>query len=85
VEETSGVATTPPRWKQTITIFLIFFPVSLLANWLLAPVVGGWVLPLRVLGVMVVTLPFMTYVGLPWITTNMEWFLQGRTPPWRRR
>jgi len=85
VEELSGVAATPPRWKQTITIFLMFFPVSLLANWALAPVVGGWVLPLRVLGVMVVTLPFMTYLGLPWITRNMEWFLQGRPAPWRGR
>jgi len=34
--------------------------------------------------VMVVTLPFMTYFGLPWITRNMEWFLHGRPAPWRR-
>jgi antibiotic biosynthesis monooxygenase (ABM) superfamily enzyme len=84
VEQVSGVAAAPPRWKQTVTIFLMFFPVSLLANWALAPVLGHWALPLRVLGVMVVTLPFMTYVGLPWITTNLEWFLQGRPAPWRR-
>jgi antibiotic biosynthesis monooxygenase (ABM) superfamily enzyme len=85
VEQASGVAATPPRWKQTITIFLVFFPVSLLANWALAPVVGGWALPLRILGVMVVTLPFMTYAGLPWITRNLEWFLHGRPAPWRSR
>ncbi|MEP9382293.1 antibiotic biosynthesis monooxygenase [Nocardioides cheoyonin] len=85
VEEVSGVATTPPRWKQTIAIFLMFFPVSLLANWVLAPLVGDWVLPLRVLGVIVVTLPFMTYFGLPWITRNLEWFLQGKPAPWRHR
>lgn len=84
VEEISGIAAPPPRWKQTIAIFLIFFPVSVLANWALRDVVRGWALPLRVLGVMVITLPFMTYVGLPWITRNLEWFLQGRTPPWRR-
>ncbi|GGR58333.1 antibiotic biosynthesis monooxygenase (ABM) superfamily enzyme [Nocardioides luteus] len=85
VEQVSGVATAPPRWKQTITIFLMFFPVSLLANWALGPLVEGWALPLKVLGVMAVTLPFMTYFGLPWITRNMEWFLHGRPAPWRRR
>ena len=84
VEQVSGVATAPPRWKQTITIFLMFYPVSLLANWLLGPLVVDWALPLKVLGVMVVTLPFMTYFGLPWITRNMEWFLHGRPAPWRR-
>lgn len=84
VEQVGGVAVAPPRWKQTITIFLVFFPVSLLANWALRDVIRGWVLPLRILGVMVITLPFMTYVGLPWITRNMEWFLQGRPAPWRR-
>jgi antibiotic biosynthesis monooxygenase (ABM) superfamily enzyme len=83
VEQVSGVAAAPPRWKQTITIFLMFFPVSLLANWALGPVLAGWALPWRILGVMVVTLPFMTYVGLPWITRQLEWFLQGRPAPWR--
>ncbi|MFT4288070.1 hypothetical protein [Nocardioides sp.] len=72
------------RWRQTITIFLVFFPVSVIANWLLGPLVKDWPLPLRVLGVMVVTLPFMTYLGLPWITRQMEWFLQGRRPRWRQ-
>ena len=63
----------------------MFYPVSLLANWLLGPLVVEWALPLKVLGVMVVTLPFMTYFGLPWITRNREWFLHGRQAPWRRR
>jgi uncharacterized protein len=84
VEAVSGVATTPARWRQTVTIFIVFFPVSLLANWLLGPVLGGWPLALRVLGTMVVTVPFMTYAGLPWITRNLEWFLHGRPIPRRR-
>jgi uncharacterized protein len=84
VEEVSGVSTPPARWRQSITIFILFFPVSLLANWLLAPLVTGWALPLRLLATMVVTVPFMTYVGLPWITRQLEWFLQARPAPWRR-
>ena len=84
VEAVSGVATAPARWRQTVTIFAVFFPVSLLANWLLGPLFAGWALPLRVLGTMVFTVPFMTYLGLPWITRNLEWFLQGGQAPWSR-
>jgi len=84
VEAASGVASTPARWRQTVTIFLTFFPVSLLANWLVGPLVSGWSLPLRLLATMVLTVPFMTYLGLPWITRNLEWFLHGRPVPWRR-
>lgn len=85
VEEVSGVASTPARWRQTIAIFAVFFPVSLLGNWAFGPVVGDWPLPLRVLVPMVVTVPFMTYVGLPWITRRLDWWLHGRPGPWRRR
>lgn len=73
-----AVESRPPRWKQAVTIFLVFFPVSLLANLALGPWVGHWALPLRLLATMVVTVPFMTYVGLPWITSQMAWFLRGR-------
>lgn len=85
VEEVSGVAATPPPWKQAITIFLLFFPLSLLVNFLIKEFLGGLPLVLRVLAASVVMIPFMTYFGLPWITRRMEWFLQGRPAPWRRK
>jgi antibiotic biosynthesis monooxygenase (ABM) superfamily enzyme len=85
VEEISGVASTPPRWKQTLAIFLVFFPVSLAANWAFAPMVGEWPLAARLVVPMLLTVPFMTYLGLPWITRRLDWFLHGGTPPWRRR
>lgn len=84
VEEVSGVGSAPARWKQTIAIFAVFFPVSLLGNWASAPLVGDWPLPARLVVPMLVTVPFMTYVGLPWITRNLDWFLHGRPAPWRR-
>ena len=83
VEAVSGVAEAPARWRQSVTIFLTFFPVSLVANWLIGPLVAGWPLALRLLATMVVTVPVMTYLVLPWITRNLEWFLHGRPAPWR--
>ena len=71
----------PPRWKQAITIFLVFFPVSLCVNLVTGPLVAHWVLPLRLLATMLITVPFMTYVGLPWITRRMDWFLRSKPPP----
>ncbi|MBF4161356.1 antibiotic biosynthesis monooxygenase [Nocardioides acrostichi] len=74
----------PPRWKQATTIFIVFFPLSLVVNWLLPHTpVAGLPLVLRVLATILVMTPTMVYVALPWITRTMEWFLQGRPPPWR--
>lgn len=76
----------PPRWKQALVIFLVFYPLSVVVNWLSAAV-GADALPLllRVLLVIAVMTPTMTYLALPWVTRRMEWFLQGQPPPWRRR
>ncbi|PUA79892.1 antibiotic biosynthesis monooxygenase [Nocardioides currus] len=73
---TSAAPVAPPRWKQMVTIFLVFFPLSLVANALIAhsPVVD-WPLPLRVLLTVAVMTPLMTYVLLPWITRKMAWWL----------
>lgn len=75
----------PPRWKQACVIFLVFFPLSLTVNWLGTELAAGVPLPLRVLGGVLVMTPVMTYLALPWITSRMEWWLQGRPAPWRRR
>lgn len=76
----------PPRWKQALVIFLVFYPLSVVVNWLSAEV-GADALPLllRVLLVIAVMTPTMTYLALPWVTRRMEWFLQGQPPPWRRQ
>ena len=61
------------RWSS---IFLVFFPLSLVANSSRPHAVADWpLLPLRVLLTMLVMTPLMTYVFLPWITRRMSWWL----------
>ncbi|MGA8847425.1 MAG: antibiotic biosynthesis monooxygenase [Nocardioides sp.] len=87
VESSGARAATPappPRWKQACTIFLVFFPLSLVVNVLAREYLRGLVLPLRVLVIVLVMTPIMTYVALPWITRSMQWWLQGQPAPWRR-
>ncbi len=80
----TALAPAPPRWKQAGTIFVVFLPLSVVANWLSREYLGGVVLPLRVLLTVLVMTPLMTYVMLPWITRRLQWWLQGQPPPWRR-
>lgn len=83
VEEGAGPSV-PPRWKQACAIFLVFLPLSVLANEIVARTpLATWAVPLRVLAVTAVLTPLMTYVGLPWITRRLEWWLHGRPAPWR--
>ncbi|MAS56685.1 antibiotic biosynthesis monooxygenase [Nocardioides sp.] len=84
VEGAAPAPAPPPRWKQACTIFLVFFPLSVAANWLGGQLVGDLFLPLRVLLTVLVMTPVMTYVALPWITRTMQWWLQGQPAPWRR-
>ena len=85
VEDLRPAPAAPPRWKQAVTIFLVFFPLSVVVNAGI-PLVGLDRLPLvlRVLATILVMTPVMTYAALPWITKRMEWFLHGQPPPWRR-
>ncbi len=75
----------PPRWKQAVVIFAAFLPTNLLAQALLLPVIGGWPLVLRVLTLTAVLIPVMTYLVLPFVTRRLQWWLEGRRAPWRRR
>ena len=84
VEDLRPAPPAPPRWKQACVIFLVFYPLSVLANWAAGHTIWSWPLLLRVLAVVLVMTPVMTYVALPWITRRMEWWLQGRPAPWRR-
>lgn len=78
-------AAPPPRWKQSLVIFLVFFPLSVVVNWAMREIAPtGLALPWRVLASVLVMTPVMTYAALPWITSRMAWFLQGEPPPWRR-
>ncbi|UQX90095.1 hypothetical protein M6D93_08855 [Jatrophihabitans telluris] len=74
------VRAAPPRWKQASTIWIVFFPLNLVATLTL----GRWLanvgvnVALRVLVTTLILTPIMTYLLLPWITARLEWWLQGR-------
>lgn len=79
VQVVKSAPPTPPRWKQMVAIFLVFYPLSLGAN-----VLFGWLLPewpvwARVLIAVVVVTPIMTYAALPFVTRALRpWLLAGR-------
>ncbi len=68
----------PPRWKQATTIWLVFFPLNLLATVTLGELLAGWPVALRVAAVTLTLTPIMTYALLPWITRRLGWWLEGR-------
>ncbi|NNH03468.1 antibiotic biosynthesis monooxygenase [Microbacterium ulmi] len=74
------VTSAPPRWKQSVTIWLGFFPCNLLASWLFGFVPGFGELPLvtRVLISTVVLTPIMTFWVLPWVTRMLRPWLHRR-------
>ncbi|KUL40832.1 antibiotic biosynthesis monooxygenase [Actinoplanes awajinensis] len=67
----------PARWKQAVTIWLGFFPVSLLSGWLLAPHLVDLNLVLRTMISTLVLTPIMTYLVLPRVTRALQ--------PWLKR
>jgi len=75
VETDVAAPPAPPRWKQMVTIFLVFFPLSLASNWVVGQTIDHWPLVARVLASVVVMTPLMTYVLLPWITRRMARWL----------
>ena len=82
--ETVGVATVPsppPRWKQMVSVFLAFYPLSLAANWLLGFVAHDWPLPVRVLVAVLVVTPVMTYLAMPLVTRALRPWLSQTSGP----
>ncbi|KAB1934581.1 antibiotic biosynthesis monooxygenase [Micromonospora sp. ALFpr18c] len=76
--------TSPPRWKQAVTIWLAFFPLSLTATLLTSQFLDAVPLTARVLLMTLCLTPLMTYLVLPRITRALHWWLHGQTAPWRR-
>ena len=72
VEVINSGASAPPRWKQMVSIFVAFFPLSLLANWALAPLTHDWPLVFRVLITVVLVTPVMTYLAMPLVTRALR-------------
>lgn len=69
------VGAPPPRWKQAITIWLGFFPMSLLINFVVFPHLGDAPLVLKTLVATLINTPIMVYVLLPWLTGRLKRWL----------
>ena len=65
----------PARWKQAITIWLGFFPMSLLINYLVVAHLGTMPLVFKTLIATLINTPIMVYVVLPWITARLSRWL----------
>ena len=79
-EPQPGVPAAPPRWKQAVTIWLGFFPLSLAFTYATFYLVPGWHQLWPLATVLITTLcltPTMTYVLLPLVTRLLH--------PWLRR
>lgn len=83
VESLTPTSVAPPRWKQATTIWLVFFPLNLLATVTLGVPISAWPVVLRVALTTLLLTPIMTYLLLPWVTRRLGWWLQGRR--WRDR
>jgi antibiotic biosynthesis monooxygenase (ABM) superfamily enzyme len=80
VEVIAAPSAAPPRWKQMVSIFIVFYPLSLLGNWLLSPLTGAWPLPFRVLVLVLIVTPIMTYIALPAVTRALRpWLTRKAT------
>lgn len=77
---TQPIPVAPPRWKQTITIWLGFFPVNLLATFLLSfwEPFGELPMVVRVFCMTAMLTPIMTYLMLPTVTRLLQPWLQKR-------
>lgn len=79
VEVIASTPPAPPRWKQMISIFVVFFPLSLFANWALSPLTSTWPLVFRVLLTVVLVTPVMTYLAMPLVTRALRpWLMKKK-------
>ncbi|MCF5632260.1 antibiotic biosynthesis monooxygenase, partial [Pseudomonas syringae] len=74
----------PPRWKQAVAIWLAFFPVSLIFNFLLGPLLNPLDLLPRILISTAVLTPLMVYLFIPLSTRLLaSWLNSPQTTPER--
>ena len=71
----------PPRWKQAVAIWLAFFPVSLLFNLLLGPLLGELDLLSRVFLSTLALTPLMVYFFIPLSTRMLAGWLNSVPAP----
>jgi len=77
----SSSGTTPPRWKQAVAVWLAFFPVSLLFNWIFGSALADWSMVPRVLASTMMLTPVMVFLFIPLSTRLLASWLEGKWSP----
>ncbi|RUR52044.1 antibiotic biosynthesis monooxygenase [Vreelandella populi] len=83
----TGAVGAPPRWKQAVAVWLAFFPISLIFQWMFGGVLADWSLVPRVLVSTLILTPVMVFVFIPLSTQLLAPWLQGKwslTNVWAR-
>ena len=76
-----SVTQAPPKYKSAILVLLGLYPLVLLLNALLRPLVGSWPTELRVLVSLVISVPLMVWVVMPQLTRLFfGWLYPEHTP-----
>lgn len=75
-----AVGQRPPRWKQAAAIWLAFFPVSLLFNFVLGPLLADLGLLSRVFVSTLALTPLMVYLFIPLSTHLLSGWLNSSAP-----
>jgi antibiotic biosynthesis monooxygenase (ABM) superfamily enzyme len=70
----------PPRWKQSIAIWIAFFPVSLAFNLLFGEALSAIPIVPRILLSTLALTPLMVYLFIPLSTSVLAPWLQGEKP-----
>lgn len=71
----------PPRWKQSVAIWLAFFPVSLVFNMVFGGALGELGLVSRILISTLALTPLMTYLFIPLATRLLAPWLNAAPRP----
>ena len=70
----------PPRWKQAVAIWLAFFPVSLIFNFVLGPLLSQLDLLPRIMISTLILTPLMVFWFIPLSTHLLAGWLHSSTP-----
>lgn len=67
----------PPKTRMVAVTLLAVYPLSLLFQWLVAPLTQTWPLPLRAFAFPLIMVPLLTYVVMPGMSRLFRRWLYG--------
>lgn len=71
----------PPRWKQAVAVWLAFFPISLIFQFVFGGALADWALVPRVIVSTLMLTPVMVFVFIPLSMRLLAPWLQGKWSP----